>query len=144
VDTIPAADATVTVLFSSSTQSYRIADRLAASEEAAAAPRGAIPLAAAAEGRLGSGNPFRLVVFGDADFASNSFFPYLANADMVLGCISWLIREERAPVVKPPVEVLPTVALTGSQVRTIFIATVLVLPGSVGLLGGLVWWRRRA
>ena len=144
VETIAAAQATATVLFSASAQSYRITDRLSASEEAGAAPRGAIPLAAAAEGRLGSGNPFRLVVFGDADFASNSFFPYLANADIVLGSISWLIREERAPVVKPPVEVLPTVALTGSQVRAIFIATVVALPGSVALLGGLVWWRRRA
>jgi ABC-type uncharacterized transport system involved in gliding motility auxiliary subunit len=143
VETIPAAQANATVLFSTSAQSYRITDRLTASEEAESAPRGAIPLAAAAEGRLGSGNPFRLIVFGDADFASNSFFPYLANADMVLGCISWLIREERAPIVKPPVEVLPTVALTGSQVHAIFIATVLALPGSVALLGGLVWWRRR-
>jgi hypothetical protein len=48
--------------------------------------------------------PFRLVAVGDADFASNSFFPYLANADLLLGAIAWLIREERAPVVKPPVE----------------------------------------
>jgi hypothetical protein len=144
VEAIAAAQATATVLFSTSAQSYPTTDRLSASEEATSAPRGAIPLAAAAEGRLGSGNPFRLVVFGDTDFASNSFFPYLANADMVLGSISWLIREERAPVVKPPVEVLPTVALTGSQVRAIFISTVLALPGSVALLGGLVWWRRRA
>ena len=144
VETMPAAQARATELFSTSAQSYRITDRLRASEEAESAARGAIPLAAASEGRFGSGNPFRLVVFGDADFASNSFFPYLANADMVLGSISWLIREERAPVVKPPVEVLPTVALTGAQVRAIFIATVLALPGSVALLGGLVWWRRRA
>jgi hypothetical protein len=144
VETVAAPQATATVLFSTSAQSYTITDRLRAQEEAVEAPRGSIPLAAAAEGRLGSGSPFRLVVFGDADFASNSFFPYLANADMVLGSISWLIREERAPVVKPPVEVLPTVALTGSQVRAIFIATVLALPGSVALLGGFVWWRRRA
>jgi ABC-type uncharacterized transport system len=144
VETIPTVQAKATELFSTSTQSYRVADRLDAGEEAVGAPRGAIPLAAASEGRFGSGNPFRLVVFGDADFASNSFFPYLANADMVLGSISWLIREERAPVVKPPVEVLPTVVLTGSQVRAIFIATVLALPGSVAMLGGLVWWRRRA
>jgi gliding motility-associatede transport system auxiliary component len=144
VEAIPAVQATATVLFVTSAQSYRITDRLRASEEAESSPRGALPLAVASEGRLGSGQPFRLVVFGDADFASNSFFPYLANADMVLGSISWLIREERAPVVKPPIEVLPTVALTGSQVRAIFIATVLVLPGSVVLLGGLVWWRRRA
>jgi hypothetical protein len=143
VETISAADATATVLFSTSPQSYRITDRLKASEEEESAPRGAIPLAVASEGRFGSGSPFRLVVFGDADFASNSFFPYLANADMVLSSISWLIREERAPVVKPPVEVLPIVALTGAQVRAIFIATVLVLPGSVALIGGLVWWRRR-
>jgi ABC-type uncharacterized transport system involved in gliding motility auxiliary subunit len=144
VEAVRASNVSATELFSSSAQSYRVGDRLRAAEEAVNAPRGPIPLAVAAEGRLGSGDPFRIVVLGDADFASNSFFPYLANADMVLGCISWLIREERAPVGKRPVEVLPTVALTGSQVRAIFIATVLVLPGSVALLGGLVWWRRRA
>ena len=144
VEAIPAAQAVATVLFSTSEQSYRITDRLKASEEAESAPRSAVPLAVAAEGRLGSGHLFRLVVFGDSDFASNSFFPYLANADMLLGSISWLIREERAPVVKPPVEVLPTVALTGAQTRAIFIAAVLALPGSVALLGGIVWWRRRS
>ena len=144
VAAIPAAQASATVLFSTSAQAYRITDRLRAQEEAANAPRGTIPLAAASEGRLGAGSAFRLVAFGSANFASNSFFPYLANADMVLGSISWLIREERAPVVKPPVEVLPTVALTGAQMRGVFIATVLALPGAVALLGGLVWWRRRA
>jgi hypothetical protein len=144
VETVSAADATATALFSTGAQSYRITDRLKAGEEEESALRGTIPLAVASEGRFGSGSPFRLVVFGDADFASNSFFPYLANADLVLSSISWLIREERAPVVKPPVEVLPTVALTGSQVRAIFITTVLVLPGSIALLGGLVWWWRRA
>jgi gliding motility-associatede transport system auxiliary component len=133
-----------TVLFSSSGQAYLIADR-ARVEQAATAARGALPLAVAAEGRLGGASaPFRLLVVGDADFASNSFFPYLSNADFVLGGIAWLIHEEKAPTMKPPVEVLPMVALTGAQVRWIFIATVLLLPGSVALLGGLVWWRRRA
>ncbi|MBV9018524.1 MAG: GldG family protein [Alphaproteobacteria bacterium] len=144
VEAVSAPRASETVLFSSSAQSYRITDRLRAEEEAAEAPRAPIPLAVAAEGRLGSGDAYRLVVFGDADFASNSFFPYLANADIVLGSLSWLIHEERAPVVRPPVEVLPTVALTGAQARGIFIATVLALPGAVALFGGLVWWRRRA
>jgi ABC-2 type transport system permease protein len=136
-----------TTLFSTSGQAYVISDRLRAREEAAAAPRGTLSLAVAAEGRLGTratGNPFRLVVFGDADFASNSFFPYLSNADMVLGALAWLIHEERAPTMKPPVEVLPTVVLTGAQVRWIFIVTVLILPGSIALLGGVVWWRRRS
>jgi hypothetical protein len=134
-----------TVLFSSSAQAYLITDRARLEHAATAAPRGALPLAVAAEGRLGGASaPFRLLVVGDADFASNSFFPYLSNADFVLGGIAWLIHEEKAPTMKPPVEVLPMVALTGAQVRWIFIATVLLLPGSVALLGGLVWWRRRA
>jgi hypothetical protein len=44
---------------------------------------------------------------------------------------------------KPPVEVLPQVTLTNHQVRGIFIATVIVLPGMVALTGAAVWWRRR-
>lgn len=146
VEPVGAAGAGATVLFASSAQSYRVTDRLRANEEAAAAPRGAVPLAVAAEGRLGPGDggaPFRLVVVGDADFASNSFLPYLANADMLLGSLAWLTREARAPMAKPPVEVLPTVALTGGEMRGVFIATVLLLPGSAALVGGLVWWRRR-
>jgi ABC-type uncharacterized transport system involved in gliding motility auxiliary subunit len=148
VEAVPARGVGATVLFSTSVQAYRLSDRLAAKEEEAAAARGAIPLAVAAEGRFGAADrqteSFRIVAVGDADFASNSFFPYLANADLLLGAVAWLIREERAPVVKPPVEVLPTVALTAAQMRGIFITTVLLLPGAVALIGGLVWWRRRA
>src|SRR5215213_4242170 len=118
--------------------------RLRARHEAAEALRMAIPLAVASEGQLESGKPFRLVAFGDADFASNSFFPYLANADVLLASLSWLIREERAPIAKPPIEVLPTIALTGGQMRGIFLAVVVGLPGAVAATGALVWYRRRA
>lgn len=146
VASIASGRVATTVLFTSSAQAYLIADRAGIEQAAAPAPRGVLPLAVAAEGRLQPDSPgaFRLVVVGDADFASNSFFPYLSNADFALGSLAWLIHEEKAPTMKPPVEVLPTVALTGAQVRWIFIVTVLLLPGSVALLGGLVWWRRRA
>lgn len=108
---------------------------------AAPAPRA---LAIAAEGLLdGQGRPFKLAVVGDADFASNSFYPYLANADFVLGLAAWLRGEPRGPAMKPPVEVLPTVAMTNSQMQLIFIGCVIVLPGLCALIGVLVWWRRR-
>ena len=85
-----------------------------------------------------------MIVVGDADFASNSFFPYLANSDIVLGrTVAWLTREERAPAMKPPVEVLPTVSLTGEQMRGIFIVTVLLMPGLIAFAGGAMWWWRR-
>jgi hypothetical protein len=46
--------------------------------------------------------------------------------------------------VRPVVEDVPRVVLTGAQAQGIFILTVLVLPGTVSLFGGLVWWRRRS
>jgi ABC-type uncharacterized transport system involved in gliding motility auxiliary subunit len=82
-------------------------------------------------------------VVGDADFASNSFFPYMSNSDLVLAMIAWLLGEERAPTMKPLVEVLPTVVLTSRQVHGIFLLAVVGLPGLVVLVGGTVWWRRR-
>jgi ABC-type uncharacterized transport system involved in gliding motility auxiliary subunit len=83
------------------------------------------------------------VVVGDGDFASNSFFPYMSNGDLALGALAWLLREERAPTMRPPVEVLPQVVLTNQQVRGIFLVTVLGLPGLAAVLGAVVWWRRR-
>ena len=132
-------------LFASSAKSYVVQDRARYREEATSAPRRSYPLAVAAEGKLAAdARPFRMIVVGDADFASNSFFPYLANADIVLAGVSWLLHEERRPNLKPPVEVLPTVTLTSAQVRWIFILTVLLLPGAVACSGLGVWlWRRR-
>lgn len=133
-------------LFSSSAQSYVRPVRGGARLPAAPETRGARPLAIAAEGRWPGGppaKPFRLIVIGDGDFASNSFFPYMSNSDLVLAALAWLIGEERAPTMKPPVEVLPTVVLTNQQVRGIFLFCVLVLPGLAVAIGGVVWWTRR-
>jgi ABC-type uncharacterized transport system involved in gliding motility auxiliary subunit len=114
--------------------------------EASPGKRGAQVLAIAAEGLwpgVPAVRPFRLVVIGDGDFASNSFFPYMSNSDLALGALAWLVREERAPTMKPPVEVLPTVVLTNRQVQWIFAFLVIVLPGLTVAIGGLVWWQRR-
>jgi ABC-type uncharacterized transport system involved in gliding motility auxiliary subunit len=143
---LPAPGITVLPLFSSSAQSHVRPVRGAAGPAAAPEARGARPLAIAAEGRWTGGppaKPFRLIVIGDGDFASNSFFPYMSNSDLVLGALAWLIGEERAPTMKPPVEVLPTVVLTNQQVRGIFLFSVLVLPGLFVAIGGVVWWTRR-
>jgi hypothetical protein len=139
---------TVTPLFLSSAESYVQPLSGRAEKPAAAKVRGPQVLAIASEG-VWPGAPhahaqtFRLVVSGDADFASNSFFPYMSNSDVVLAMLAWLVREEHAPTVKPPIEVLPTVVLTRQQVYGIFAVTVLGLPSLVAALGGVIWWRRR-
>ena len=121
------------------------ASKPATAAAAASAPTsGVMSFGLTAEGRLdGQGQPFKLAVLGDADFASNSFYPFLANADLALGLVSWLRGEARGPALKPPVEVLPMVAMTNAQMQVIFVVCVLLLPGLCALAGVLVWWRRR-
>jgi ABC-type uncharacterized transport system involved in gliding motility auxiliary subunit len=143
LETTPAPGVTVTPLFASSVDSY-VRPLGAAPRATPPTSRGAHALAVASEGVLpGGGRPFRLIVVGDGDFVSNSFFPYMSNSDVAMAMLAWLLREERAPTMKPPVEVLPTVVLTNKQTRTIFVVTVLVVPGLVIGAGGVVWWRRR-
>lgn len=118
----------------------------------AIAAQGASPpkrhvLAVAAEGTwpgaVAEPRPFRAVVMGDADFASNSFFPYMANSDLALATLRWLLREEHAPAVAARIPVPPLVLLTKQQMQQIFLLTEVLLPLSVLILGAVVWWKRR-
>jgi gliding motility-associatede transport system auxiliary component len=144
IETVAAPGVRVVPLAASSAESYIISDRLGKRVDPETGPPTARNIVLASEGRITeAANPFRLIVAGDADFVSNSFFPYLGNSDVVLAGIAWLTREERAPTMKPPVEVLPTVTLTGAQMRGIFIVTVLLMPGLVAFAGVAMWWRRR-
>jgi ABC-type uncharacterized transport system involved in gliding motility auxiliary subunit len=104
-------------------------------------------LAAALEGTwpgaAQGSRPFRLVVVGDGDFASNSFLPYMANGDLALAMVRWSVREEQAPTVAVRMPVPRLVLLTKSQMQRIFLAIEVFLPLSVVLVGAVVWWRRR-
>ena len=102
-------------------------------------------LAAAIEGTLaGAGSrPFRAIVIGDSDFASNSFLPYTANSDLALAMVRWLLRDEQAVRVASRIPAPALVLLTKGQMQGIFLVLVVLLPLSMIALGSLVWWRRR-
>ena len=87
--------------------------------------------------------PFRVVVVGDADFVSNSFFPYMANSDLLLSMVRWLVREERAPAVASRIPVPALILLTRPQMRQIFLVTEVLLPLSILSIGACIWWKRR-
>jgi ABC-type uncharacterized transport system involved in gliding motility auxiliary subunit len=87
--------------------------------------------------------PFRAVIIGDADFASNSFFSYMANSDLALSVSRWLVREDRSPAVTSRIPVPSLMLLTRPQMRQIFLVTEVLLPLGVLVIGAFVWWKRR-
>ena len=153
----PPLGVTLSPLFLSSVQSYtrevrpvtgrEVEDRT--STTPASSGRAArYVLAATADGNwpgstMGGGKPFRLVIVGDGDFASNSFLPYMANADLAVSMVRWLVREEHAPSVASRIPVPPLVLLTKRQMQQIFFVVEVFLPLGVILCGTVVWWRRR-
>jgi ABC-type uncharacterized transport system involved in gliding motility auxiliary subunit len=152
----PVAGIRTMPLFTTSRDSYTrpvatagVRDAGPTPQPVAAPPPGPGPrlLAMAAEGRLaGSGAdvaPLRAVIVGDGDFASNSFLPYLANGDLALSMIRWLVREERTTSVASRIPVPPMILLSAAQMRTIFLAVEVALPLAVFAMGLLMWWRRR-
>lgn len=90
----------------------------------------------------------RLVVTGDADFASDAYYDMLGNANLVLNAIAWLAREDtlagehdqEAPEVQRP---LSTLVLTEDRSRALVLSMVIVQPLLVLALGAVVvGWRR--
>ena len=102
-------------------------------------------IAAIAQGRLrqDSAQAFRVVAIGDADFMTNSFFPYMANSDLTLALVRWLAHEERSTAITSRIPVPSLVLLTDAQARTIFVLLEILLPLLVMACGVVIWWRRR-
>jgi len=84
-----------------------------------------------------------MVVFGDIDFASNGYFDVSGNRDLFLNGISWLAQREELIGIRPRESENSRLTLTAQSARSIFFMVVLVIPGSVLLLGVSVWLRRR-
>ena len=97
----------------------------------------------------GEGRRGRIVVVGDADFASDAYLDLLGNRDFVLNAVAWTGGEEalagtRGKKVPEVIRPLSPLVVTAPQARAIFLAGVVVEPGAVLLLGvALVGLRRR-
>ena len=101
------------------------------------------------DGQRTGGPAGRIVVVGDADFASDAYLDLLGNRDLALSAVAWTAgeavlagaRPEEAPRSHTP---LSPLVLTEAQARAILVAGVVLEPGLV-LLGGLalVALRRR-
>ena len=84
-----------------------------------------------------------LLLVGDSDFASNSFFHILGNGALFLNAIGYLTEQDRLIDITPRNYELPRVQLTNVQMRITFVLSTLMLPAAALGLSLLAWWRRR-
>ncbi|MFA6110318.1 MAG: DUF4350 domain-containing protein [Candidatus Latescibacterota bacterium] len=104
---------------------------------------GPVPLAVAVTGSgTAGGSAARLVVFGDSDLATNQFFDYQGNGDLVLNAVSWLAEDESLISIRPRQAGHNPISLTESQGEWIFWITVILLPAVVAAVGFAVVSRK--
>jgi len=86
---------------------------------------------------------FRMVVVGDADFASNSARQFGMNADLFQNMLSWLAQEEDLIAIRPRSTAETQFDITEQRVRVINLASIVIAPLAMFLSGIWVWMSRR-
>jgi len=98
---------------------------------------GPLTLAAVAEN---TSTVSHIVVFGDADFASNAFFSQYANGDMFMNAIDWAAGQEKLINLNSPSAITRTLNLPSSfWLLVMSISFLCILPGLV-IAGGVISW----
>jgi ABC-type uncharacterized transport system involved in gliding motility auxiliary subunit len=85
----------------------------------------------------------RIVVVGDADFATNSFFHIMGNGKLFLNAVNYLAARENLIGVEPRGRDMPRVQLTNRQMKATFFVSLFLLPGLLAAIGAAVWWKQR-
>ncbi len=117
--------------------------------------KGPVPLAVAVEGRRTPGEAkgdareepakkTRIVVFGDADFASNGGVANAANLYLLSGAANWVLERESLVAIPPRATDQMAVTLTRGDMRQLALVVLLVLPALAVALGLAIWFRRRS
>jgi len=88
-------------------------------------------------------NSARMVVFGDADFACNSYFSVSGNKDLFLNVVNWLAEEEDMISIRPRQMEDRRVSMTAAQSRNVFYLTVIALPLLLLVVGITVKVKRK-
>lgn len=135
----PGAEVKLTPLVQSSE-----AGRAAAQDGASAeGDSGAQTLAALGTRKLDGDRRAELVLVGDADFATNSFFHVLGNGTLFLNAVSHLAEQDRLLDITPRQYEVPRVQMTNTQMRMTFLLSTVVMPVLALALSLVAWWRRR-
>jgi hypothetical protein len=99
--------------------------------------RGPVPVGASVLVRNQTDKPGRLLVYGDADFASNLLLDYLGNRDLLLNSVNWLAGEETMLGSRPPTQApgINQLFISASQGERVFWLGTVALPATILVLG---------
>jgi hypothetical protein len=105
--------------------------------------KGPVSLAVVATKDLGENKKSRLIVFGDSDFASNSYFGQQGNGNLFMNSVTWLAQDENFITIRPKNPEDRRLTMTEAQGRLVSYVAVLLLPASILIAGVSVWMKRR-
>ncbi len=87
------------------------------------------PVSVAVAGTIKPGrSAARIAVFGTSKIAANKYLNALANKDLVMNTISWLVKEENLITIRPKESANQQMFLTAQQGSLIFYLTVVLIP----------------
>jgi len=109
---------------------------------------GPVSVAVAVERGPGAGidveiRPTRLVVMGDSDFLSNGVLSG-GNSDFMMSALNWLLERESLLGIAPKQIEQVRLVMSRSELSLLFWVVVVGWPAAIGVLGVLVWARRRS
>ncbi|MEM7542232.1 MAG: Gldg family protein [Pseudomonadota bacterium] len=84
----------------------------------------------------------RLIVVGDADFVTNSFFPYASNHELARAFVRWLLKDEQLHNIERHIAAPEQILLTSQQVKLMYVSLVFAVPALALMAGGAANWRR--
>lgn len=85
----------------------------------------------------------RLVVFGDADFATNYLFEFQKNGDLFMNALSWLAEEEDLISIRARDPEDRRISLTGTGSRVLLLFSVVLLPLASFLAAIAIYVKRK-
>lgn len=116
-------------------------------EEGDEAHAGTVPLMVAVEksipGVATERGPTRMLVLGDSYCLANNCLPLLANRDLAVCAVNWLLDRSSLIQIPPSPMAEYTVFMTKTQWQSTELILLAGMPGGVLFFGFLVWLRRR-
>ncbi len=106
-------------------------------------PRGRVPLGIAASKGDDQATSSRIVVFGDADFATDSYFGSVGNPVLMANTFNWLVARQNLIDIEGRKPEKAGMTLAENEYRSLVALVMLLLPGAAIIAGVWIAMRRR-